>query len=360
MIIAELDNIEEITINTGGGADTVTPIGNYNPTSLAFNTITVNGGLGSDTVDVSQLTSDHRVVLNSGGGTDAIVGARSQDVVNHDDTLTGTALADTLDAGAGSDIVDALGGNDIVTGGAGHDIVIGGAGTDTAVYSGPVGDYSFSLSGSNLVVSSTADGTDLLNSVEKLRFGADTLELNVGTNANNAINAGAGNDLVLGFDGNDTLTGGVGVDTLIGGAGNDAYVFDDGHTGKGVQRDTIIGFSSGDTINLAAIDANTTMGGTVVRVFSFANIYTTTNSAAVSESSNGQAFTFIGTDAFSDTNTGSGLAQGQIRYQLFNSDGVGGDNSILIQGNVNNDLTADIEILLKNYTGPVTPSVFIF
>ncbi|MFD0462581.1 Ig-like domain-containing protein [Microvirga aerilata] len=42
-VIAELDNIEEITINTSGGADTVQAVGNFNPTSLNFNTITING-----------------------------------------------------------------------------------------------------------------------------------------------------------------------------------------------------------------------------------------------------------------------------------------------------------------------------
>ena len=69
VVVGELDNIEEITINTGAGADTVTGIGNFGPTSLFFNTITVNGQGGRDTIDASQLTSAHRLVLNSGSGT---------------------------------------------------------------------------------------------------------------------------------------------------------------------------------------------------------------------------------------------------------------------------------------------------
>ncbi|AJA08571.1 hemolysin-type calcium-binding region [Sphingopyxis fribergensis] len=98
-IVAELDNIEEININavnvtspggvlpggTGGlgGGDTVSVIGDFNPTSLNFNTITVNGGRGADTVDISGLTSDHRLVFNTGGGADQFVGgARPQDVIN--------------------------------------------------------------------------------------------------------------------------------------------------------------------------------------------------------------------------------------------------------------------------------------
>ncbi|RDI61746.1 peroxidase family protein, partial [Microvirga subterranea] len=81
-VIAELDNIEEITINTSGGADTVQAVGNFNPTSLNFNTITVNGDGGDDTVDISALQSAHRIVFRSNGGHDTIVGTlRQQDVV---------------------------------------------------------------------------------------------------------------------------------------------------------------------------------------------------------------------------------------------------------------------------------------
>ncbi|MCU4179765.1 peroxidase family protein [Bosea sp. BH3] len=81
-VIAELDNIEEIVINTGDGADTVTTSGTFNGTSLNFNTITINGGNGDDTVDVSDLQSAHRIVFRSNGGHDTIVGnLRPQDVV---------------------------------------------------------------------------------------------------------------------------------------------------------------------------------------------------------------------------------------------------------------------------------------
>ena len=69
-VVAELDNIEEITINTGAGADTVTGVGNFGPTSLFFNTITVNPEGGRDTIDASQLTSAHRLVLNSEAAED--------------------------------------------------------------------------------------------------------------------------------------------------------------------------------------------------------------------------------------------------------------------------------------------------
>ncbi|MBX9907578.1 MAG: calcium-binding protein [Beijerinckiaceae bacterium] len=95
-VIAELDNIEEIVVNTlnvtandGGGlntggsvGDTVQVVGNFTATSLNFSTITINGESGNDTVDISALTSAHRIVFRSNGGNDTIIGTlRPQDVV---------------------------------------------------------------------------------------------------------------------------------------------------------------------------------------------------------------------------------------------------------------------------------------
>src|SRR4029079_1213702 len=69
---------------------------------------------------------------------------------------------------------------------------------------------------------------------------------------------GSGNDLVQGNDvanvldagaGNDTLIGGLGNDTLIGGAGNDKFVF-----AKDGSTDTINDFATGaDKVDLSAL-----------------------------------------------------------------------------------------------------------
>ncbi len=59
-------------------------IGTFNTTSLNAIRITVNGGSGNDTVDISGLTSAHRLVFTSGGGTDQVVGnLRPQDVIDN-------------------------------------------------------------------------------------------------------------------------------------------------------------------------------------------------------------------------------------------------------------------------------------
>ncbi|WP_438345922.1 peroxidase family protein [Methylorubrum populi] len=93
-IVAELDNVEEIRVNTlqvtspggqnGGanGGDTIQVIGSFTGTSLNFNTITIDGSAGDDTVDMAALASAHRIVFRSNGGHDTIVGTlRPQDVI---------------------------------------------------------------------------------------------------------------------------------------------------------------------------------------------------------------------------------------------------------------------------------------
>ena len=107
-IIAELDNIEEILVNSltvsatggaiGGDADgaSVTVVGDFSTTSLDLNTITVNGSPGNDTVDISRLSSAHRLVFNSNGGNDQLIGEqRPQDVVDFE-TDAGMSVSSVL------------------------------------------------------------------------------------------------------------------------------------------------------------------------------------------------------------------------------------------------------------------------
>jgi Ca2+-binding RTX toxin-like protein len=99
--ILHLDNIEEIVITgplggtvgvtaptngtpTGGTAngDTVIVIGDFRTTSLALNTITINGSAADDQVDITALESAHRIVFRTAGGNDTVVGTlRPQDVI---------------------------------------------------------------------------------------------------------------------------------------------------------------------------------------------------------------------------------------------------------------------------------------
>ncbi len=127
-IIAELDNIEEIRVNSlnttanngnnatapdGGasGGDSIVVIGDFTSTSLDYNTIRVQGTSGNDTIDITGLTSAHRLVFESNGGLDTILGdVRTQDIFNGDginDLRTGSI------AQAGTGIAPTVGGTDL-------------------------------------------------------------------------------------------------------------------------------------------------------------------------------------------------------------------------------------------------------
>ncbi len=248
-VIAELDNIEEITINgsaasgplLGGliGGDNISIFGDFNTTSLNFNTIHVSGGVGDDTVDISGLTSEHRIVFDGGDGTNEVIGdSRSQDVLTNallaqdaptDDeavvdvdadttptptpetvapvglTLMGDA-ADNLQTGeGGDDVAMGRGGSDTVSVGSGDDFVDAGAGDDTV----------FAGSGNDMV------------------YGGD------------------GADVIMGGEGDDLITAGNGDDNVMGGKGNDAFV-----AGIADGADRYSGDHGIDTLDMSAISAN--------------------------------------------------------------------------------------------------------
>jgi hypothetical protein len=91
-VIGELREIEEIRINgtdpsgsgvVNVGADTFELIGDFTNTSLRLNTVTIAGTAASDIVNISGLTSQHRVVFTGNGGEDQVIGdPRPQDVLN--------------------------------------------------------------------------------------------------------------------------------------------------------------------------------------------------------------------------------------------------------------------------------------
>ncbi|MCS5704563.1 hypothetical protein NZK27_00005, partial [Synechococcus sp. FGCU-3] len=90
-VVAELDNIEEYTINLAGqqtgflgipiGTQRVQVFGDFSQTSLRTNTITVTGE-GTIEVDVTGIESEHRVVLDTNDANSSIIGQRAQDIVN--------------------------------------------------------------------------------------------------------------------------------------------------------------------------------------------------------------------------------------------------------------------------------------
>ncbi|MGO4676471.1 peroxidase family protein, partial [Bosea sp. 2YAB26] len=113
VVIAELANIEEIQITGGGGGDTFQVLGNFAATTLFTNTITIDGSTGDDTVNISALTSAHRIVFKSMGGHDTIIGTlRPQDVI---ELAPGSTLANYTSTNNGNGTTTLTNGGHTIT-----------------------------------------------------------------------------------------------------------------------------------------------------------------------------------------------------------------------------------------------------
>lgn len=258
----------------------------------------------------------------------------------------GNALANDLVGGQGIDWLYGLDGNDYLSGGVGGDHLLGGLGNDT-LYGGPGNDFLLGGDGNDTyildhvgdsITENEGEGTDtvyasieaytLADNVENLNAnlagiafsgtgndianvitglgGNDTLD---GAWGDDQLNGGGGDDLLFGGYGDDVLVGGAGVDTLVGVQGADLFRFSAGDSGTGSAADLIADFTQGeDRIDLLGIDASLVVPGD-------------------------QAFSFIGSDAFSG-------AAGELRYEY---DGT----YTWLQGDLDGDAVPDVEIRLN-------------
>ncbi|NDW00437.1 MULTISPECIES: M10 family metallopeptidase C-terminal domain-containing protein [unclassified Salipiger] len=173
---------------------------------------TIYDASGTDTLDLSPLTTDNKVDLNEGaysdinGRTGAMAIAEGTEIENlnlgsGDDTVTGNRLDNEIDGGAGNDLIKAAGGDDWVWGRDGNDVIYGGAGRD--IIFGNAGD--------------------------------------------DCLMGGAGNDLLVGQTDDDLLNGGTGDDVLSGGRGADSFCF---FLGSGNDRIKDFDYSEGDRLKL--------------------------------------------------------------------------------------------------------------
>lgn len=313
-IIAELDNIEEIRIGTqpgdptNGGAggtpgDTVQIFGDFSTTSLALNTITIDGTGGNDTIDISGLNSAHRIVFKSNGGNDTIVGTlRPQDVIE----LPGGAKPADYDFTTENGVTTMTGGDHSVCfsseGGMpqfgwGHDddddddddcgcdddddtanpapnpstgsLRVGTAQADVLLGTAEANDM-IGLAGDDVLIGgagedniSAGEGNDFVNAGEgvDMVFAGSGDDVVFGGQGGDVIHGEAGDDRILGGTGDDVIDAGAGSDTVIAGSdddliigtvgdGNDTYFGDDSDIGGGTGT---------DTLDLSAITANLTV-----------------------------------------------------------------------------------------------------
>lgn len=288
----------------------------------------LNGGDGSDTATYVDAITGVSASLLAGRGSygeangDRLINLENLTGSSHDDVLTGNRGANVIHGGAGDDIIDGAGGADLLFGDDGDDAfefdgnakpvsIDGGAGHDTIRANEDGATLNWASYTSVEVIS--ADGyTDVR--IAGSQTMADLIDLSsFALEGIAAIQGRGGADTIIGSAGNDVISGGTGIDSLSGGLGADNFLFARGETGKTIANgDSILDFSSieGDRIDLSAIDANSANG------------------------TGDDAFTFIGTDAFTNV-------AGQLRYAIS-----GGET--LLTGDFNGDGKADLLIHLSN------------
>lgn len=325
VVVAELDNVEELIINTldvtannGNGVldtglikgDTVTVAGDFTTTSLAYSTIHVNGSAAHDIVDITGLTSAHRVVFDTHGGGDEVIGAlRPQDQIIDTSTAPQPAptvpdVEDDLDhitpppmvltSASGGETMVSAGGDDAIFGGsdadnilagAGRDMIFAGAGADRVIagdgddfiHAGAGADIVFGGAGDDTFVAEVGDGNDIYYG-DGFNDGAgtDTLDMSqmtvsvtvdLGTDGNargSAYSAQTGHDTLWNFEnvitgsGDDVITANNAVNIIDGGDGHDIFRFTSAQAADG---DLLQSFQPGDIIDLSTMDADATAAG---------------------------------------------------------------------------------------------------
>ena len=221
----------------------------------------VFGGSGNDDFHV---IGDEQVVIDGGGGDDAISGSSS------DDVLSGGAGADTINAGAGHDLIifDADDAPSAIDGGEGYDVA----------YAEGLSPVSIDLGASNLEGLYGNVGNDTIYTT------GDEGVLIQGDDGDDSITGGSGNDLLAGGDGADTLQGGVGNDIIFmdaedltanvdGGEGEDTLYISDTESvvinltdsnfeaGRGGSGDDMISATGDDNVSITGGDGNDSLSG---------------------------------------------------------------------------------------------------
>ena len=169
-------------------------------------------------------------VIKGGDGWDKIKGRRGNDHLlggPDTDALWGDAGNDLLDGHEGGESLYGGWGNDILRGGPGHDFLIPGGGDDIVDGGGDTDHATYAPTGPGGVPSPPNGIVVDLRTGTVSGYGNDTLagvEMVSGTEHDDVLIGGPGNDDFYGGWGDDYLDGGDGWDILHGGPDNDRCV----------------------------------------------------------------------------------------------------------------------------------------
>lgn len=292
-------------IDGGAGFDEIRALANNTIISLAsianveritangFSNVAIIGNTTADTLDFRGTQLIGIVEIRGGSGNDTIYGS------DGDDTILGEAGNDSLFGGGGSDVF-------LVSGNVTLDRFDGGAGFDAI----RVTAANSRIAAGSFTAVEAIDATGFANVGVYGTTAAETIDVSALTLTNVLIDAGSGNDVIIGSAGADRIRGNAGADTITGGQGADTFDYTSAAYSGPTTTDRITGFVQGeDVFDLVAIDADTRLAGN-------------------------QAFAFIGASAFS-------RSAGELRTEVDSATG-----TTLIQGDVNGDGRADLVIRL--------------
>jgi Ca2+-binding RTX toxin-like protein len=361
------------SINGGSGNDTLEIIDNSNVAVTIDYQSNVNGTIMGGLSSGTTFQNIERFNVTTGTGNDSIniaattVGSRIS-AGNGNNTIVSGSGNDTISAGNGNDTISTGAGNDIIESSTGADIIDGGSGSDSwktfdaAVTTAITIDYQSAISGT---VSGGINNSTTFRNIEVLDIttgtGNDNINVSANTVERTTINAGAGDNTILGSAGSDTITTGTGNDTINGGAGNDFINAGDGNnivnggTGNddlsaGIGNDSIDGGIGNDRLTigkgtdtldggagedaLSLFDSSSTAAVTIA--------YTAPATVGTVTSTSGYNTTFQDIERFTVT-TGAGNDNIDISAAAGNSTiNVGSGDDTVIAGIGNDSITAGV------------------
>lgn len=244
-------NLIGLNLDSTGGTLTVSGSANVSGfyfTDESFSTINASAHTNNATDFTIDLSSDMFLGAGLAALTTAVRGFSF--FVGHTEETTG---ATTFLGSSGRDMINGGSGNDNFSGNNGDDVLVGGEGADTLL-GGAGNDI---LRGGDLGGGFNAAASAVLTQVDPgLPGGLGGVPRDT-TDANDLLDGGAGNDILIGDRNAASLSFG---DTLTGGAGNDLFYFnlfagrtgalaDTGKSTNTIKADVITDFASGqDTI----------------------------------------------------------------------------------------------------------------
>jgi Ca2+-binding RTX toxin-like protein len=204
----------------------------------------LDGGLGTDTLSYTQASGPVSIDMINGSTS----GAAGNDTFSRIEVVWGSQFSDTIYGGLNNDTIKGEGGNDVIYDKAGNDAIDGGHGNDTLSYIQSDSAVSLSMDSGFTYVGEFLQ--DTFTSIEAIG----------GSQYDDTVYGGAGNDSVSGFGGdeyivldlgNDTINGGDGEDWLYGQDGNDLIYGGSGNEvviNGGAGYDTLYGEGGDDVL----------------------------------------------------------------------------------------------------------------